>query len=222
MEILQKVGFLFLAYLVGSIPFGFILIKIKTGQDIRKIHSGRTGGTNAMRAGGYLIGAATGILDGAKAAVMVWIAVALFKDDYWIHILSPIFVIVGHNYSVFLIYRDKEGNLDIGGGAGGGACVGGSVGLWFPSLGIILFISTLVFYFIGYASVTTMGIALVSVVIFTIRALMDLGPWQYALYGVLAEILLLIALRPNIKALREGTERLHGYRRRKKGIPKIE
>lgn len=221
MEILPMVGFLFLAYLVGSIPFGFILIKIKSGQDIRKLHSGRTGGTNAMRAGGYLIGAITGILDGAKATIMVWIAIAVFKDNYWIHILSPIFVIVGHNYSVFLIYRDEEGKLDIGGGAGGGACVGGSVGFWFPSLGIILFTSTIVFYFIGYASVTTMSIAFVSIVVFTIRAAIGF-PWQYALYGVLAEVLLLIALRPNIKALRAGTERLHGYRRRKKGIPKIE
>ena len=216
MEILPKVGFLFLAYLVGSIPFGFILIKIKTGQDIRKLHSGRTGGTNAMRAGGYLVGAVTGILDGAKAAVMVWIAVALFKDNSWIHILSPIFVIVGHNYSIFLIYRDDEGNLDVGGGAGGGACVGGSTGLWFPSLGIILLVAILVFYFIGYASVTTMSIALVSIVIFSIRAAMGISPWQYALYGVLAEILLLIALRPNLKRLWEGTERLHGYRRRKR------
>ena len=119
METLPKVGFLFLAYLVGSIPFGFILIKIKTGEDIRKLHSGRTGGTNAMRSGGYLIGAATGILDGFKSAAMVWIALALFPENYWMHIFSPLLVIVGHNYSLFLIYRDEEGNLDIGGGAGG-------------------------------------------------------------------------------------------------------
>lgn len=221
MEIFQKVGFLFLAYLVGSIPFGFILIKIKTGQDIRKLHSGRTGGTNAMRSGGYFIGAATSILDGLKSAVMVWIALALFPENYWMHIFSPLLVIVGHNYSLFLIYRDEEGNLGIGGGAGGGACVGGSGGLWFPSVGIIVLLAALVFYFIGYASVTTLSIAFVSIVIFSIRAAMG-SPWQYALYGVLAEILLLIALRPNIKRLREGTERLHGYRRRKKDIPKIE
>ena len=57
-----------------------------------------------------------------------------------------------------------------------------------------------------------MGVALIATIIFLVRAVLGLSPWQYVLYGVLAEILLVLALRPNLKRLREGTERLHGWR----------
>ena len=55
-----------------------------------------------------------------------------------------------------------------------------------------------------------------SSIIFVIRAAMGFSPWEYAVYGLLAEILLVLALRPNIKRLLNGTERLHGWRARKK------
>lgn len=52
MVILSSIGVLILAYLIGSIPFGLIIVKLSTGKDIRTVESGRTGGTNAMRAAG--------------------------------------------------------------------------------------------------------------------------------------------------------------------------
>ncbi len=52
MTILLKTGILLVAYILGSIPFGFILVKAITGKDIRRVESGRTGGTNTMRATG--------------------------------------------------------------------------------------------------------------------------------------------------------------------------
>ncbi|MCK4490556.1 MAG: glycerol-3-phosphate acyltransferase, partial [Anaerolineales bacterium] len=56
MQNLLKIGFLILAYCVGSIPWGYILVKVFKGKDIREIESGRTGGTNAMRASGFSMG----------------------------------------------------------------------------------------------------------------------------------------------------------------------
>ena len=56
MQVLTYLLFLFFSYLLGSIPFGLILVRLKTGQDIRGIQSGRTGGTNAMRAAGFWVG----------------------------------------------------------------------------------------------------------------------------------------------------------------------
>jgi len=53
---------------------------------------------------------------------------------------------------------------------------------------------------------------LFAIIIFFVRAIMGLSPRAYVFYGVLAEILLVWALRPNIKRLREGSERLHGWR----------
>jgi glycerol-3-phosphate acyltransferase PlsY len=59
-----------------------------------------------------------------------------------------------------------------------------------------------------------------SFIIFAVRAALGLSPWEYAVYGVLAEILLVLALRPNIQRLLNGTERLHGWRaRRQKQAP---
>jgi glycerol-3-phosphate acyltransferase PlsY len=216
MGIIQELGFLVIAYFIGAIPFGWIIVMLKTGKDIRDVQSGRTGGTNAMRAAGFLTGLSTAILDVLKAASTVWIAKGLFPNATWVHALAPIAAIIGHNYSIFLIKRYEDGKVKLGGGAGGGATLGGAMGLW-PWSGLIMFLAGLaIWYFVGYASVTTMSVALMAIIIFAIRAYNGLSPWAYVIYGILAEILLLWALRPNIKALRAGTERLHGFRARKK------
>jgi glycerol-3-phosphate acyltransferase PlsY len=68
------------------------------------------------------------------------------------------------------------------------------------------------FFGVGYASVATMSVAFVAVVIFTIQAFLGNLPWEYVLYGVVSEILLLWALRPNLERLRRGNERMHGIR----------
>jgi glycerol-3-phosphate acyltransferase PlsY len=88
--------------------------------------------------------------------------------------------------------------------------------LWFPSLFIVLPIAGLIYYFVGYASVTTLSIALLSTLIFTIRAWLGLNPWQYAVYGILAFIALAWALRPNIQRLISGNERIVGLRAKKR------
>ncbi len=68
----------------------------------------------------------------------------------------------------------------------------------------------LIWYGIGFASVTTLSIGLMTILIFSVRAILGLGPWEYIIYGVVAEILMVWTLRPNIKRLMEGTERRHG------------
>lgn len=202
-------------YILGSIPFGFLVVKLKTGTDIRDLHSGRTGGTNAMRAGGFWVGLSTALLDIAKGAFTVMIARAIAGPDaYLAHALSAVAGIVGHNYSIFLAKRDETGKLRLGGGAGGAAALGGAMGLWWPSGLIIFAIGALVFYFVGYASVTTLSVAALAFGIFLYRWLIGVSPWEYMLFGILSQVLLIWALRPNIKRLREGTERLHGYRAR--------
>jgi acyl phosphate:glycerol-3-phosphate acyltransferase len=209
-------GFLVICYLIGSIPFGLIFVKLKTGQDIRHIESGRTGGTNAMRAAGFWIGFATGIMDMLKAAAAVWLAKSIPGENAWLEILAPIAAILGHNYSIFLLERREDGWLHLRGGAGGGPCVGGTLGLWAPGVLIVLPIMGLLLYFVGYASIATLSTAVVSTIIFTITWRQGITPWQYILYGILSGILLAWALRPNIKRLIKGEERLVGYRTRKK------
>lgn len=200
-----------LSYIIGSIPFGWIIVWLATRKDVRTVASGRTGGTNVMRAAGFWAGLLTAILDILKGASTAWLARAV-TDNPWIHILAPLAAIVGHNYSIFMMERKENGGFRLRGGAGGAPCAGGAFGLWPWTLAVIIPLGALIFFGVGYASITTMSVALITMLIFLVRAIQGLSPWQYVLYGVIAEGLLLWALRPNIQALREGRERFHGWR----------
>src|SRR5512135_1917457 len=184
MQILIDISVIMLAYVLGSIPFGLLIVKLSTGKDIRQVASGRTGGTNAARAAGAWAGVLTGFLDGLKGAVAVWIAKAVLPGADWLHIAAGLAAILGHNYSLFIIERDANGRLRLRGGAGGGTTVGGAMGLWFPSGFVILPIALAVFFGIGYASVTTMSIAVITIIVFSVRYAMGLAPLSYVLYGV--------------------------------------
>jgi glycerol-3-phosphate acyltransferase PlsY len=224
MQIVISIGVILLSYIIGSIPFGWLIVKLKTGKDIRTIESGRTGGTNALRAAGLGAGLLTAFMDIMKGAVGVWIAKAILPEAHLLHALAPIAAILGHNYSIFVPERDEQGRIvRLKGGAGGAPAVGGAFGLWGPSFLIIVPLGSLIFFTLGIASITTMSVALSAIVIFSIRAWLGYSPWADVLYGVLAEMLLLWALRPNLKKLFAGEERivrqsLHGWiRSRREG-----
>ena len=206
----------FASYILGAIPFGLLLALLTTGQDIRQIGSGRTGTTNTLRAAGYPIAIITFILDMAKSAAGVWLARWLAPGQVWMEVLAPIAVIVGHNYSIFLLERDERGRLRLGGGAGGASALGGTIGLWPPSILILLPVGILIYFGVGYASVATMSIGLIAALIFAVRAWLGLSSWIYVFYGLMAEALLLWALRPNIQNLLNGTERGIGWRAKRK------
>jgi glycerol-3-phosphate acyltransferase PlsY len=197
------------SYIIGSIPFGLIVVKLMTGKDVRTVASGRTGGTNAMRAAGLWAGILTAILDILKSAATVWLAQAI-TANVWMHVIAPIVAILGHNYSIFMIERGSDGIIRLRGGAGGSAAGGGALGLWPPAALFLVPFGLLIWYGIGYASITTLSIGLMVIIIFGVRAALGLGPWQYIIYGVVAEILLIWTLRPNIQRLLAGTERRHG------------
>jgi acyl phosphate:glycerol-3-phosphate acyltransferase len=217
--VLLSIVVLILAYLLGSIPAGLIIVKLSTGKDIRSVESGRTGGTNAMRAAGVWAGVGTAVFDVLKGVCAVIIARVLVPGTHlWLDVFAPFFAIIGHNYSVFLIERTENGWLRFRGGAGGATCLGGSIGLWFPSLFVILPLCGLIYYFGGYASITTLSVALVSTILFAIRAWLGFGPWQYAIYGLLAFIALGWSLRPNIRRLMDGNERVVGLRAKKQKL----
>jgi len=215
MQVLIFIAVLILSYLIGSIPFGFLIVHLKTGKDIRQVESGRTGGTNVMRAAGYPAGFATGLLDILKGFSVVWLARWWVPGNHWLEVLAPVLVILGHNYSIFLAEYDEKSGFRLRGGAGGAPSFGGVVGLWFPSVFILGPILLLILFGIGYASVATMSIGLLAILLFVIRTLMGASPWQYIFYGVFAEIIVLWALRPNVRRLLNGTERKIGWRTRR-------
>jgi glycerol-3-phosphate acyltransferase PlsY len=224
MQYMIDAGLVLLGYLLGSIPSGLIIVKLKTGKDIRLVESGRTGGTNAMRAAGFWAGLSTALFDILKSTLAVWLAQWLSPDNQWVHILAPIAAILGHNYSIYLPERDEKGRiLRLRGGAGGAPALGGAIGLWPPSVFIVLPLGALVFFSMGYASVTTLSVAFFAIVVFGTRLVMGVpgANWADVFYGIVAGALLTWALKPNIKKLLNGTERvvsisLHGRIKAKK------
>ncbi|NWF65072.1 MAG: glycerol-3-phosphate acyltransferase [Chloroflexi bacterium] len=221
MQVVYDVVAILAAYLIGAIPFGLLIVKLTTGKDIREVESGRTGGTNAMRAAGFWAGFATAMLDIVKGAGAVWLAAWITPDTPIVHVIAPLAAILGHNYSIFLGERDENGKFRLRGGAGGAPSVGGAMGLYLPSILIVLPLGVLTFFTIGIASVTTMAVALYSTLAFAYFAWQGMIPWDYVWYGIGAELLLIWALRPNIKRLFEGNERvvgisLNGWLRKRK------
>lgn len=211
MQTAMDLGAILLGYVFGSIPFGLLIVKLKTGRDIREVESGRTGGTNAMRAAGFWAGFITAMLDILKGAAAVWAAQWISPANHWVHVAAPLAAILGHNYSLFLPEWDENGKfVRLRGGAGGAPCVGGAIGLWHGSFVIIL-LGMLTFFTIGIASVTTMAVAFFAILIFALRASLGLMPWVDVWFGVGALILLVWALRPNLKKLFAGQERVVKY-----------
>ncbi len=203
---------LVLAYLIGSIPSGLIIVKVANGKDVRQIASGRTGGTNAMRAAGLLAGLLTAALDVLKGISARWLVGWLSPGNNWLLVFAALMTIVGHNYSIFLAERNEKGQLRLRGGAGGATTLGGAIALWLPAGFVILPLSVVIYLVIGYASVTTMSVAFFAMLLFAYQAWMGTSPWVYALYGLLAEGLVMWALRPNLQRLRQGNERPVGLR----------
>jgi glycerol-3-phosphate acyltransferase PlsY len=212
---LLSVGLVLLGYILGSIPSGMLLVRLTTGRDIRKVGSGRTGGTNAMRAGGYLAGALTGVLDVLKSFLAINICRWILPGSFWLEALVGLAAVLGHNYSVFSIdwKETRFGRIPIfHGGAGAAPTLGAATAFWFPSLFMVFPLGLLIFIFVGYASVTTLVGGLAVVVLFIVRAALGYSSMWYAVFAVATMGLLVWSLRPNIERLLQGTERVVGLR----------
>jgi glycerol-3-phosphate acyltransferase PlsY len=96
---------LVVAYLLGAIPFGYLLVKWKTGADVRAAGSGNIGATNVMRTTGRAAGVVTLLLDIAKGYAAVWIAGRLTGHDVLWMSAAALAVMAGHAYPVFLGFK---------------------------------------------------------------------------------------------------------------------
>jgi glycerol-3-phosphate acyltransferase PlsY len=106
-----------LAYLLGSLPTALLLVRLMTGEDIRRKGSGNIGGTNALRAAGWKAGVAVTLIDVAKGALAVILMQRYNPESEWVA-AAMLAVVVGHCYAVWLKFR---------GGKGVAACFGAFV-----------------------------------------------------------------------------------------------
>ncbi len=199
-------------YLLGSIPFGWIIVKLVKGVDIRTFGSGRTGGTNVFRAAGFAAGLATALLDIAKGLVTVLVLRALDLNTGGLaETLAGLGVILGHNYSIFLGFK---------GGAGGATAVGTGFGFSLLAGVLAMVLGAFMLLVVGFASLATLTAAATVALALSVLAVYGQVPPTYALFGWGAVLLCAMALRPNIKRLLEGSERrVDILKLRSRGLP---
>ncbi len=176
-------------YLMGSIPFGFILTKIFLKKDIRKIGSGNIGATNALRTGNKIIGYSTLILDILKAVVPV-IYVKIFHQD--LLYIASLCAFLGHVFPIWLKFK-------------GGKGVATYVGILFTInfyLGIVFTISWCVTFFVSKFSSLSSLVGALSVPVY----LLILTQIDQVIFFTIMFVLIFFTHRENIKRLKNKEE----------------
>jgi glycerol-3-phosphate acyltransferase PlsY len=193
-----------LAYLLGAIPSGVVAVRLVKGVDIRQVGSGRTGATNAYRAGGPWGLALTALGDLLKGTAALWASRLLMFFAHnpqwtpWVETLAGIAAVAGHNWSVWLGFR---------GGAGTATTVGVLAAMnLYVAIGSAI-IGLVAVGIARMASVGSIAIALAMSVALAIAAVTQLTPWAYLPFGIIGGMLTLWALRPNILRILGRNER---------------
>src|SRR5712671_456202 len=96
---------LLIAYIVGAVPFGYVLVRMTTGKDVRASGSGNIGATNVLRTTGRAAGVITLLLDIAKGFFALWLADKLTVGNiHWMS-AAAVAVIAGHAFPIFLKFK---------------------------------------------------------------------------------------------------------------------
>jgi acyl phosphate:glycerol-3-phosphate acyltransferase len=188
-----------IAYLLGSIPFGYLLVKWRTGADVRKAGSGNIGATNVLRTSGRTAGVITLVLDIAKGYAAVWIASRLTaSNEFWMS-AAALAVMAGHAYPIFLRFR-------------GGKAMATFVGA-FLRLTPLPLIAVLI-VFLGMAA-WTRHISLGSIIAagtFPLAVWLILhGSWPVLAASIVAAIFIIYKHSSNIARLRAGSEHVFSF-----------
>ena len=202
------------AYLIGSIPWGWLFVWFVKHKDIRYIASGRMGMSNVLRTAGPFWGILTAILDILKGSAAVWAAYLFVSEpEPWMKAIGGVLAVLGHIYSVFLIEKRRNGKYYFRGGAGGLTSCGAGVVFWPLGYWIAVPLPCLIIYlFSGYASITTALFNVFAMIGYIVGIALGKCSWWYVFYAVCAEILVLLSLRPNFKRLKRGDERKSSLR----------
>lgn len=185
-----------IAYLIGSIPTGYIIVKAKTGQDIRTVGSGSTGATNVKRVLGKNYFFLVMLLDALKGALPVVLAKLFATVGVSIGlapVIAAVAVIIGHSKSIFLQFK---GGKSVASGVGTILALNWIVGL------IIALVWGVITYTTKYVSVGSIIALIVSpFVMYFLHA-----PIAYVAYCALGAIYIVYLHRENIKRLINGNE----------------
>lgn len=203
---MREAVLIIVAYLLGSLPFGYLIVRFSEGADIRESGSGGTGATNVSRRAGKLAGVVTLLLDAAKGAAAVLIAQRLLRDAsgsetlfHWVVGAAAIAVIVGHMFPIWLRFR-------------GGKGVATGVGVFAVLAPLALVVAGVVFVlivwrtrYVSLGSIVATAITPSAFLVFNYSH-QTARFWPTLVTASLAAMLIVFAHRQNIGRLASGTE----------------
>jgi len=194
-------------YLLGSIPFGYLLVRLQSGGDIRAMGSGNIGATNVARTSGWFIGVATLILDTAKGFFAVWLIGHFSGDNIRFIMYAGLAAILGHIFPVWLKFS---------GGKGVATALGIFLKICWPAVAVAVVLFALVLVFWRYVSLASVSAAAaLPLLVYLLYAPGHAPPTAVSTGTLLAAFLVILKHRWNIERLIIGTEPRFEIRRKK-------
>jgi glycerol-3-phosphate acyltransferase PlsY len=192
------------AYLLGSIPFGYVIVRMMTGSDIRASGSGNIGATNVLRTTGRMAGILTLVLDFAKGYLAVWLASWLTGGDTVWTSLAAVAALLGHAYPIFLHFK-------------GGKAVATTLGAFLfltptaiAAVMLVFIVAVALTRFISLGSILAAGLFPLAV------WLIAHPPFPVIFASLFAGAFIVYRHRENIQRLRDGNERVLSLRGRRR------
>ena len=187
-----------IAYLLGSIPFGLLIVRAFGGPDIRAIGSGNIGAANVTRNAGKFAGILTLLLDAGKGYAAVWLAGYFTHGNIRWMMIAAVCAVVGHMFPAWLGFK-------------GGKGVATGLGVFLPicwqavAAGIVLWLLVVIFW--RYSSLGSISAAVALPLFVYLLYAPGHAPPEYVTLGtVVISLLVLIKHRPNIARLVAGEE----------------
>lgn len=186
------------AYLLGSIPFGLLIVKASSGTDIREKGSGNIGAANVARNAGPVAGALTLLFDAAKGYLAVWLAARFTGGSIRWMMIAAVAAVIGHMFPIWLRFR-------------GGKGVATGLGVFLPicweavAAGVVLWVLVVAFW--RYSSLGSIAAAAaLPVFVYLLYAPRHAPPDIVTFGTALVAILVLLKHRSNIQRLIAGEE----------------
>jgi len=188
----------FLGYVLGSIPFGYLLVRARSGRDVRAIGSGNIGATNVARTAGLSTGVATLVLDLAKGLFAVWLAGQGSGGNIRIMMYAGLAAVLGHVFPVWLKFS---------GGKGVATALGVFLMISWTAVAAAVAIFAIVVLFWRYVSLGSISAAAaLPLLVYLLYAPGHAPPTAVTAGTLLSSVLIIVKHRKNIERLLSGTE----------------
>lgn len=200
-------GLIVVGYLLGSIPFGYLLVRATGGGDIRFQGSGNIGATNVARTSGWSVGVATLLLDAAKGFFAVWLCEHFSRGNIRLMMYAGLAAILGHVFPIWLRFA---------GGKGVATALGVFLAICWPAVAAAVLLFFLVVLFWRYVSLASISAAAaLPLLVYLLYAPRHAPPTEVSVCTLLAAVIVIVKHRDNIERLLAGTEPHFEMRRKK-------